>query len=209
MDQWDAPDAWFAQVDPPQPTHGMVVSWSPVLPGELLLPHHNTPGLGQCWGCCGDGCLCTGFTCHGWVGAPEPTPLVARGCWCLMGVCSSLPAPLLPPSAPCSCPPHSSAQFKDKREPTGSPAPATHPPKDLESSIPLCAAPGTWSLLQRRQEGPWAKGGGTATSAEICQEDAGGSPFVALGADPEATAWCALLQLCLPPVLAWCCRECG
>lgn len=102
---------------------------------------------------------CPAVTCRGWVGGSETPPRLAEDDGA-RGVFAAplqlrhhllLPSPFLP-----LLPPHPPDQFKDKREPTGSPLPCYPPSQNLgvlhpSPSIPPPhhTAPGAWSLLQK------------------------------------------------------------
>lgn len=142
----DAPgvcNSLFAQVDPPLPAPAHSHH------GSLLDPQYaNSSCLTMmAWALLGvfpSMCVQVLCTVAGW--GDQKHPLVGRGCWCLVGVCSSSPALLPPPSTSFSLllPPHSLAQFKDKREPPSSPVHCYPPLKDMESSFTLCAVSGSW-----------------------------------------------------------------
>lgn len=146
---------------PAHPHHGgLLQPRRAPCPGKPLLPHHDIPGFGQCWGCWGHFPPRVYRFRTPWLGGglrDTPSPPAGRGCWCSVGVCSSLPALLPPPSAPLSLPPSPSSflltlppNLRIKESPQAALSPATHPPKGLESSIPLslCSA---WS----RGKGRW------------------------------------------------------
>ena len=133
--------------------------WPPGDQAKCSCPTTTPPGLGSA-GAAGGISLptCMGFSCCGWVGGLGDTPPSGRGCWCLVGVCSSLPSLLPPPSAPLSLPPSPSSflltllpYLRIRESPRAALSPPTHLSKDLESSIPLslCSA---WRLVPAPKE---------------------------------------------------------